>query len=121
MWEAERIHLSEGALFTEDETTYIGTQIQLLKSPTMEQAALETLRAAGTNGVPAGKDGLPLQITLTFKEAPKSTVFVITASSADAAFSQNFLNALMSDYLQVQAGCSQKGFGPNRGIHFRAS
>ena len=68
----------------------------------MEQAALETLRAAGTNGVPAGKDGLPLQITLTFKEAPKSTVFVITASSADAAFSQNFLNALMSDYLQYK-------------------
>jgi len=102
MWETEKLHLSEGALFTEDATTYIGTQIELLKSVRMEQAALERLRAADTNGVPHGKDGLPLQITLNFREAPKSTVFIITASSADPAFSQNFLDALMSGYLEYK-------------------
>jgi capsular exopolysaccharide synthesis family protein len=102
MWETERLHLSEGALFTEDPTTYIGTQIELLKSPRMAQAALESLRAAGSNSVPTGKDGLPLQVTLSFKEAPKSTLFLITASSANAAFSQNFLNALMTDYLEYK-------------------
>ena len=102
MWETEKINISQGAFFTEDATTYIGTQIELLKSSRMGQAALESLRASGSNGVPIGKDGLPLQVTLSFKEAPKSTVFVITASSADAAFSQNFLNALMTDYLEYK-------------------
>ncbi len=102
MWETEKLHLSEGALFTEDATTYIGTQIELLKSARMGQAALERLRASGSNGVPLGKDGLALQATLNFKEAPKSTVFVITASSADPAFSQNYLDALMSGYLEYK-------------------
>lgn len=102
MWETEKLHLSEGALFTEDATTYIGTQIELLRSPRMQQAALERLRAANSNGVPLGKDGLPMEIKLAFKEAPKSTVFVLTATSADAAFSQNFLDALMNGYLEYK-------------------
>lgn len=102
MWETEKLHLSEGALFTEDASTYVGTQIELLKSTRMQQAALERLRASTTNGVPLGKDGFPVEIKLAFKEAPKSTVFVITASSADPAFSQNFLDALMNGYLEYK-------------------
>jgi capsular exopolysaccharide synthesis family protein len=102
MWETEKLHLSEGAIFTEDSTTYIGTQIELLRSARMQQAALERLRTAGTNGIPFGKDGLPLQVTLSFREAPKTTVFVITASSADPAYSQNFLDTLMSAYLDYK-------------------
>ena len=99
MWQTEHLHISEGALFTEDASTYIGTQIEVLRSARMGQAAIERLRASGTNGVPLGKDGLPMEVSLSFKEAPKTSVFVITASSADPAFSQNFLDALMSVYL----------------------
>ncbi|MGD1086816.1 MAG: hypothetical protein ABSA47_18930, partial [Verrucomicrobiota bacterium] len=102
MWETERLHLSEGSLFTEDPQTYIGTQMEVLKSGRMWQAAMERLRASGTNAVPLGKDGLPLPVTLNFKEAPKSAVFLITASSADAAFSRNFLDALMNEYLEYK-------------------
>jgi capsular exopolysaccharide synthesis family protein len=102
MYETEHLHLSEGVLFTEDASTYIGTQLELLKSSRMGQATTERLRAAGTNSVPLGKDGLPLQVTLSFREAPKSTVFVITASSADPALSQNYLDALMSGYLDYK-------------------
>jgi len=74
----------------------------VLKSGRMWQAAMERLRASGTNAVPLGKDGLPLPVTLNFKEAPKSAVFLITASSADAAFSRNFLDALMNEYLEYK-------------------
>jgi succinoglycan biosynthesis transport protein ExoP len=102
MWETEKLHLSEGALFTDDSQTYIGTQIELLKSGRMWQLAIERLKASGTNAVPVGKDGLPLEISLKFKEAPKSAVFVITASSSDAAFSRNFLDTLMSVYLDYK-------------------
>jgi len=102
MWETEKLHLSEGALFTEDEQTYIGTQIELLKSGRLWQLAIERLRASGTNAVPLGKDGLPLEVKLTFKEAPKSAVFSIAASSTDPAFSRNFLDALLSEYLEYK-------------------
>jgi uncharacterized protein involved in exopolysaccharide biosynthesis len=71
MWETEKIHLNEGALFTDDSQNYIGTQIELLKSGRMWQAAIERLRAASTNAVPIGKDGFPLEVKLNFKEAPK--------------------------------------------------
>jgi polysaccharide biosynthesis transport protein len=102
MWETEKLHLSEGALFTEDATTYIGTQIQLLKSQRMSQAALERVKDLTTNGVPLGTDGSPLKVTLAFREAPRSTVFVITATSADPQYSQNFLDALMTGYLEYK-------------------
>ncbi len=102
MWEPEKLHLAEGALFTEDSSTYIGTQIEVLKSGRMWQAAIESLRATGSNAVPLGKEGFPLPVTLSFKEAPKSAVFMITASSANAAYSQNFLNALLTDYLEYK-------------------
>jgi polysaccharide biosynthesis transport protein len=102
MWETEHLHLSEGALFTDDPQTYIGTQIELLKSGRMWEAAIERLRATSTNAVPLDKRGVPLDVTLKFKEAPKSAVFVITATSADGTFSQNFLNALMYEYLEYK-------------------
>jgi polysaccharide biosynthesis transport protein len=102
MWETERLHLSEGAIFSEDASTYIGTQIELLKSGRMAQETLEDMRTASTNGLPKDKDGLPLRVTLNFREAPKSTVFVITTTSADPAFSQNYLDALMADYLKYK-------------------
>ncbi|HUD47640.1 MAG TPA: polysaccharide biosynthesis tyrosine autokinase [Candidatus Baltobacteraceae bacterium] len=102
MWETEKLHLSEGALFTDDAQTYIGTQIELLKSGKMWQQAIERLEASGTNNVPLDKDGAPLDITLKFTEAPRSSVFAITASSANQAFSQRFLDALMAEYIEYK-------------------
>jgi succinoglycan biosynthesis transport protein ExoP len=102
MWETEKLHLSEGALFTDDAQTYIGTQMELLKSGRMWQLAVERLRASGPHAVPLDNGGLPLEVKLTFKEAPKSAVFSMTASSADPAFSRNFLDALMNEYLEYK-------------------
>jgi polysaccharide biosynthesis transport protein len=99
MWETEKLHLSEGALFTDDSQNYIGTQIELLKSDHMWRAAIERLRTIDPKSVPIGKDGLPIPVKLTFKQAPKSVVFSIEASSPNAAYSQNFLNTVMNEYL----------------------
>jgi uncharacterized protein involved in exopolysaccharide biosynthesis len=101
MWETEKIHLNEGALFTDDSQNYIGTQIALLGSGTLYQAAIKRLQDTG-NAVPIDKEGFPLLIKLNFREAPKSAVFSITASSADPAFSQKFLDALMNEYLDYK-------------------
>ena len=99
MWQPERLHLTEGASFTDDASTYLGTQIELLKSSKLRDDAYRLMQVTDTNAVPLAKDGTPLPIQLTFKETPRSSVFVISASSADAAYSQNFLGALMTNYL----------------------
>lgn len=99
LWETEKLRLPEGAAFSEDTQNYYGTQIELLRSQNTAQGALARLQASNTNGVPRGKDGKALPVQVRVTQSPRSTVFVIQASSSDAAFAQNFLNALLEEYL----------------------
>jgi polysaccharide biosynthesis transport protein len=99
LWETEKLRLPEGAAFSEDAQNYYGTQIELLRSEKMAQGALARLQASGTNAVPRSKDGMVLPVELRVTQAPRSTVFVMQASSSDPAYTQNFLNALLDDYI----------------------
>ena len=99
IWETEKMRLPEGASFVGDLQNYYGTQMELLLSGKLRQLAFDRLRANDTNAVPLGKDGRPLPIKVTVKQQPKSTVFVLQASSANPGFSQAFLDALMNEYL----------------------
>ena len=96
MWETAKLHLPEGALFSEDLQNYLGTQIELLKSFKLRQAALERLP---TNSIPLDKNREPLMVTLKVSVAPKSSVFLVQSSSADPAYSRAYLDALMNEYL----------------------
>jgi capsular exopolysaccharide synthesis family protein len=96
MWETAKLRLPEGTLFSEDLQNYLGTQMELLKSAKLRQAALERLP---TNSVPLDKDRKPLKVNIKITEAPKSSVFLVQASSADPVFSQVYLDALMNQYL----------------------
>jgi capsular exopolysaccharide synthesis family protein len=102
MWETEKMRLPEGALFTEDPQNYLGTQTELLRSGRMRQLTLARLQAAGTNTVPLGKDGKPLGVKLKVTQAPRSSVFVVEASSSDPAYTQAYLDSLMNEYLEYK-------------------
>ena len=99
LWETEKLRLPEGAAFSEDAQNYYGTQIELLRSQNMARGSLTRLQASGTNAVPRDKDGKVLPVELRVTQSPRSTVFVVQAFSADAAYTQNFLNALLEEYL----------------------
>jgi capsular exopolysaccharide synthesis family protein len=99
LWETEKLRLPEGAAFSEDVQNYYGTQVELLRSEKMAQGALARLQASGTNAVPRSKDGRALPVELRVTQSPRSTVFVVQASSSDATYTQNFLNALLEEYL----------------------
>lgn len=107
MWETEKLSLQEGASFTEDQQTYLGTQTELLRSGRMRQLTLARLQAAGTNAVPLGKDGKPLEVKVKITEVPKSSIFVVEASSSDAAYSQAYLDSLMDEYLEYKKNIRQ--------------
>lgn len=102
MWETEKMRLPEGALFTEDPQNYLGTQTELLRSGRMRQLTLARLQAAGTNAVPRDKDGKPLGVKLKVTQAPKSSVFVVEASSSNPAYTQAYLDSLMDEYLDYK-------------------
>jgi len=102
MWETEKLRLPEGAMFSEDPQNYLGTQTELIRSGRMRQLTLAHLQAAGTNTVPRDKDGKPLEVELAVKQAPKSSIFVVQASSSDPAYTQAYLDSLMNEYLEYK-------------------
>jgi len=102
MWETEKLRLPEGAMFSEDPQSYLGTQTELIRSGRMRQLTLARLQAVMTNGVPRGKDGQPLEVKLAVKLAPKSSVFVVEASSSDPAYTQAYLDSLLNEFLEYK-------------------
>jgi capsular exopolysaccharide synthesis family protein len=102
MWETEKLRLPEGALFSEDPQSYLGTQTELIRSGRMRQLTLARLQAVMTKGVPRGKDGRPLEVALAVKLAPKSSVFVVEASSSDPAYTQAYLDSLLNEFLEYK-------------------
>jgi capsular exopolysaccharide synthesis family protein len=102
MWETEKLRLPEGAQFSEDPQNYLGTQTELLRSGRMRQLTLASLQAITTNAVPLGKDGQPLEVKLVLKQAPKSSVFVVEASSSNPAYTRAYLDSLMNEYLEYK-------------------
>jgi hypothetical protein len=55
MWEPERLKLSEGADFSQNEDTFFGNLTQVLQGQTLRQLALAELTSAGTNTIVTDK------------------------------------------------------------------
>jgi capsular exopolysaccharide synthesis family protein len=102
MWETEKMKLPEGAEFTEDLQNYLGTQMELLRSGAMDQRVVARLQAANKDAVPLGKDGRPMKVKITVNQAPRSTIFTVQAVSANPAYSQSYLDALLNEYLEYK-------------------
>ena len=103
MWETVKLRLPEGTLFSEDAQDFLGTQSQLLQSTTLRDMALSRLQAsAGNTAIPRQKDGQPIPVDIKVSGSGKSTVFVLEATSSQAAFTQVYLNALMDAYLEYK-------------------
>jgi capsular exopolysaccharide synthesis family protein len=101
VWETEKLNLPGGAAFSADVQSYLGTQLELLKSGTLWQRALNVLQAKGTNAanaIPRDKDGKPLKVELKMVQAPKSSVFAIQASSSNPEYVKAFLDELLDQY-----------------------
>jgi polysaccharide biosynthesis transport protein len=112
MWETVKMQLPEGAMFSEDAQNFLGTQTELLQSETLRNLALARLRMA-SNGIPIpnGKDGEPLPVLVRVTPASKSSVFLIQATSSQAAYTQAYLEALMEVYLEYKRDIRQQVSG----------
>ena len=112
MWETMKLTLPQGDVFSEDMQDYMGTLSGLLQSETLRQNALASLRTLPNNGgIVLGKDGEPLLVDIQVSGKPKSSVFIIQATSPNPLFTQNYLNAIMQAYLDYKKNARQQVSG----------
>jgi len=102
LWQTEKLQLPDGASFAQDEDTYFGTLTAVLQSDPLRQLALQRLSAAGNNKITYGKDGNPIPVQINVYQAPKSSVFIVEATSSNPQFTTDFLNALVNVYLEYK-------------------
>lgn len=103
MMETLKLRLPDGALFTEDSQNYLGTLTEVLQSETLRDLALTQMRAmSNTIEIPLGKDGQPPAVIIRVNGSAKSSVFYLEANSPNPNFTQNYLNALMTAFLDFK-------------------
>ncbi len=103
MWETLKLRLPEGVMFSEDAQNFVGTQTELLKSATLRQQALASLKSSSSPVyVPLGKDGQPVHVPIQVSGGIKSSVLTLEATGSNPAYVQAYLQALMNVYLDYK-------------------
>jgi len=102
LWETEKLRLPDGAAFTDDRDNFLGTQAELLRSSHLREMTLTRMRALNTNGIILDADGNAIPVDIEVFSSPKSSVYMVEASSANPAFTPLYLNALMKQYLEYR-------------------
>lgn len=82
-------------MFNEESQTYYGTQIELLKSAYLQNAAFQRI-----NYVP--KPGEKTPVKLDVVQPMKTSILVLNATGSDASLTQRFLQALVDVYLEYK-------------------
>jgi capsular exopolysaccharide synthesis family protein len=100
MWFSGKLNLREGQLYAEELTTFVGTQVELLKSSTIYDRALANLLNnhpdwAETLGLTNGATG---PFTLEVREFPKTSIIELKAVGKHPVPTRQFLDAIMEEY-----------------------
>jgi polysaccharide biosynthesis transport protein len=100
MYIGVRLNLPEGRLYAEELTTYLGTQAELIKSPSVMSHALRTIRArfpevfeGGTNSAPGDS---PFDLTIGSSARSSTLELRLTGPAPEAT--RAFLNQVMEEY-----------------------
>jgi succinoglycan biosynthesis transport protein ExoP len=97
MWVQGKMQLPEGSLYSEEWSNFIGTQIELMKSPDVQSRARDRVQALQPELKPA-----PVQ--LEAMQAPRASIFILTARGTEAAYTQAYLDAVMQSYIEMRRG-----------------
>jgi capsular exopolysaccharide synthesis family protein len=89
---SDNVQLEGGNIFSEENLTYFGTQIELLKSAPLQGAAFEK---AGIKLPPDGKNPYKIEVV----QPMKTSILQLQATGPDPALTQRFLQLLLDGYL----------------------
>lgn len=111
MWLTSKLSLPGGpGFFSEEMSSYMSTQAELMKSPAIQQRAFDKVRAAFpevallfTNPQP---EHLPFDLNIT--SSPKNSVLNLEARGKSPLATRAFLDAVMEEYLELKKGSHQQ-------------
>jgi Mrp family chromosome partitioning ATPase/uncharacterized protein involved in exopolysaccharide biosynthesis len=101
MWSAGRmgLRLNEGMTLPEDNTTFAGTQIELLQSDLILGRAFNRVQQTLHINFPTNSEGKPILPTIKVSQLPKSAVLELKAKGPTQDSTIAFLNATMDEFL----------------------
>ena len=101
LWAAGQmgLHLDQGTTYTEDITTYAGTQVELLQSDFIQGRAYVSVTNTLHLAFPTNSEGKPKIPKIKVAQLPKSTVLELVAKGSSAELTKAFLNAIMDEFI----------------------
>ena len=94
---AGKLNITQGAVYSEDNVNFYGTQIQLMQSAEVRRSAEALVRSTHPEMQP-----VPVEITVVQK--PRTSIFDLQAIGSTAEYTQAYLNAVMQKYLDFKKG-----------------
>jgi capsular exopolysaccharide synthesis family protein len=95
LYASAEMQVAAVSFFNEEALTYFGTQIELLKSAHLQNAAYQRI-----GYVP--KPNQPPPVKLEIIQPLKTSILELEATGSDPAITQNFLQALIDEYLNYK-------------------
>ena len=90
-----KLNIAEGSVYTEELSNFLGTQAALMQSGVVINRAHGRVTAQKPN---LRMQQVPLKVTVL----PKTTIFVLQATSDDPEYTQAFLQACMEEYIALK-------------------
>lgn len=94
MWLSGKLNIREGNLFNES-GNYLGTQMELMKSPQIQNNAHAALREER-------KELQPCAVNISVSQIPWASIFVLRATGSNPEYVQAFLDRCMAEYLKYK-------------------
>jgi capsular exopolysaccharide synthesis family protein len=111
LWMSGKLDIKEGQLYSEELSSFIGTQVELLKSSTIYSRALTNTLAANpawsslSTNLSPDEPG-PFKVTVT--DFPKTAVIEVKAVGVEPAAVRVFVDSLMEEYQGFRKGVRQQ-------------
>src|SRR5581483_6609048 len=105
-----KLNIAQGAIYSEDQMNFYGTQIQLMQSADVRQGAEALVRSTHP-------ELAPVHVDLNVLQRPRTSIFELQAVGSEPNYTQAYLNAVMQKYLDFKKGMrSEQGHTVVTGI-----
>jgi len=103
LWLGERLQLPEGRMYSEELSSYMGTQVELLKSVLIQNRALAKVREQFPT-TPTNE----LTFVLSARSSLKSSILEISATAANPEATRAYVDNVIGEYLVLKREARKK-------------
>src|ERR1700716_489984 len=97
MMMAGKLNIAQGAVYSEDNQNFYGTQVQLMQSTDVKRSAEALVRSTHP-------ELQPVRVDIAITQRPRTSIFELQAIGSAGDYTQAYLNALMQKYLDFKKG-----------------